>query len=139
MILETMDDIFDLIDKFESGGLCELELSIPRQIKIKMAKGARDNPQAAAKTEIKTERAEENPGKTITAPLVGTFYSAPSPDSEPYVTIGSKVSKGMTVCVIEAMKTMNEIDSGDTYGEIAEILAENGGPVEYGQVLFRLK
>jgi len=136
MILETKEDIFDLIDKFESGGLSELELSVPRHIKIKMKKGARDTERApAAKTEIITERAAS---QTITAPLVGTFYSAPSPDSEPYVAVGDMVGKGTIVCVIEAMKTMNEIESGAD-GEIAEILVRNGEPVEYGQPLFKLK
>jgi len=134
--LESKQDIFDLIDKFESSGLYELELSVPKHIKIKMTKGAQDTPQApAAKPAAKTFEAGE---KTITAPLVGTFYSAPSPDSEPYVTIGGKVSKGMVVCVIEAMKTMNEIES-DMDGEIAEVLVQNASPVEYGQPLFRLK
>jgi len=136
MILDNKHDIFDLMDKFENSGLYELELSVPRHIKIKMTKGPRDSLHAAdVKTEAKAFEAAE---KTITAPLVGTFYSAPSPDSEPYVTIGGRVSKGMTVCVIEAMKTMNEIES-ETDGEITEILAQNGGPVEYGQVLFKLK
>ena len=128
-----------MIDKFESGSLCELELSVPRHIKIKLTKGARDNSQAAAiETGIKIEQAAEKAEKTIIAPLVGTFYSAPSPDSEPYVAVGSKVSKGMIVCVIEAMKTMNEIESGAD-GEITEILVRNGDPVEYGQPLFKLK
>ena len=77
-------------------------------------------------------------GNVIKSPLVGTFYSSPSPDSEPYVKIGDKISKGMAVCVIEAMKTMNEIES-DTDGEIAEILLNDGSPVEYGQILFRLR
>jgi len=136
MILETKDDIFDLIDKFESTGLYELELSVPRHVKIKLTKGARDIERApAAKTEIITERAAS---QTITAPLVGTFYSAPSPDSEPYVTLGSSVGRGMIVCVIEAMKTMNEIES-EADGEIAEILVRSGDPVEYGQPLFKLK
>jgi len=76
--------------------------------------------------------------KAITAPLVGTFYSSPSPDSEAYVKVGDKITKGMIICIIEAMKTMNEIEC-ETDGEIAEILAKNGSPVEYGQPLFRLK
>ena len=136
MILENKSDIFDLIDKFESSGLQKLELSVPRHIKIKMTKPAYGLPQAAAvPTAAVIEQAAE---KTITAPLVGTFYSAPSPDSEPYVTVGAKVSKGMTVCIIEAMKTMNEIESG-TDGEITEIMVSSGGPVEYGQLLFKLK
>ncbi|MCX8082982.1 MAG: acetyl-CoA carboxylase biotin carboxyl carrier protein [bacterium] len=71
----------------------------------------------------------------IKAPLVGTFYRAPSPESPPFVDIGSPVKKGDTLCIIEAMKVMNEIKS-DYDGTIKEILIENAKPVEYGQVLF---
>ncbi|MCL2771860.1 MAG: acetyl-CoA carboxylase biotin carboxyl carrier protein [Oscillospiraceae bacterium] len=74
----------------------------------------------------------------IKAPLIGTFYASPSPDSEAYVKVGDKVEKGMVLCIIEAMKIMNEIES-ETNGEIAEILAKTGDVVEYGQPLFRLK
>ncbi|MBI4552929.1 MAG: acetyl-CoA carboxylase biotin carboxyl carrier protein [Candidatus Latescibacteria bacterium] len=71
----------------------------------------------------------------ITAPMVGTFYLAPAPDADPYVKENDIVVAGQTVCIIEAMKLMNEIPS-ETKGRIAEILAENGQPVEYGQPLF---
>ena len=74
----------------------------------------------------------------ITSPMVGTFYSGPSPDSPPYVTVGQEVSEDTVVCLMEAMKVMNEIKA-ETRGVIAEIVAENGKPVQYGQVLFRLK
>ena len=74
----------------------------------------------------------------ITSPMVGTFYSAPSPDSPPYVTVGQEVSEDTVVCLMEAMKVMNEIKA-EIRGVIAEIVAENGKPVQYGQVLFRLK
>ena len=80
----------------------------------------------------------ENSGRTINAPLIGTFYSSPSPDAEPYVKVGDKIIKGATVCVIEAMKIMNEIES-ETDGEIAEILVNNGDVVEFGEPLFRVK
>ncbi|HHY46465.1 MAG TPA: acetyl-CoA carboxylase biotin carboxyl carrier protein [Firmicutes bacterium] len=72
---------------------------------------------------------------TITAPMVGTFYRAPSPDAPPYVEIGSIVEPGQPVCIIEAMKIMNEILS-EVRGRVVEILVENAQPVEYGQVLF---
>jgi acetyl-CoA carboxylase biotin carboxyl carrier protein len=72
------------------------------------------------------------------SPLVGTFYSAPSPDSEPYVDVGSSVDPATVVCIIEAMKVMNEIKA-ETSGTIVEILVKNGQAVEYGQVLFKLK
>ena len=74
----------------------------------------------------------------ITSPMVGTFYSAPSPDSPAYVTVGQDVSEDTVVCLMEAMKVMNEIKA-EVRGVIAEIVAENGKPVQYGQVLFRLK
>ncbi len=74
----------------------------------------------------------------IKSPLVGTFYATPSPDSEPYVELGSQVASQTVVCVIEAMKVMNEIKA-ETTGTIAEILVTNGQAVEFGQVLFRVK
>lgn len=72
---------------------------------------------------------------TIEAPMVGTFYRAPAPDAEPYVDVGSVVEIGQPLCIIEAMKLMNEIES-EVRGRIVEILAENAQPVEYGQPLF---
>ena len=74
----------------------------------------------------------------ITSPMVGTFYSAPSPESPPYVTIGQEVTEDTVVCLIEAMKVMNEIKA-EIRGVIAEVVAENGKPVQYGQVLFTVK
>lgn len=70
----------------------------------------------------------------ITAPMVGTFYAAPSPDSPPFVAVGQSISKGQTVCIIEAMKMMNELES-EVSGKVARILVENAQPVEFGQVL----
>jgi acetyl-CoA carboxylase biotin carboxyl carrier protein len=74
----------------------------------------------------------------VTSPLVGTFYATPSPDSEAYVEVGSAVTPQTVVCIIEAMKVMNEIKA-ETSGKIAEILVTNGEAVEFGQVLFRIK
>lgn len=152
---ESKQDIFDLIDKFDKSNLFDLEISMPppqpQYIKIKMMKLSQEHPDGPAvkvtvensesfdlKKDIKNINSNSSGAKIITAPLVGTFYSSPSPDSEPYVKIGDKVSKGMTVCIIEAMKVMNEIES-EADGEIVEILVENNNPVEYGQPLFRLK
>ena len=70
--------------------------------------------------------------------MVGTFYSAPSPDSPAFVSVGDTVSKGQVLCIVEAMKLMNEIES-DVAGTIREILVENAGPVQFGQVLFRVE
>ena len=74
----------------------------------------------------------------VTAPMVGTFYRAPGPEEPPFVEIGSRISVGQAVCILEAMKLMNELESEVT-GEVVEILVENGTPVEFGQVLMRLK
>ena len=74
----------------------------------------------------------------VTAPMVGTFYRAPGPEEPPFVEIGSRISVGQAVCILEAMKLMNELES-EVSGEVIEILVENGTPVEFGQVLMRLK
>ena len=74
----------------------------------------------------------------ITSPMVGTFYRAAAPDEDPFVEVGSNVKVGQTICILEAMKLMNEIES-EFNAEIVEILVENGTPVEFGQVLMRVK
>ena len=73
----------------------------------------------------------------VPSPMVGTFYAAPAPDAPPYVDVGSRVGDGDTLCIIEAMKLMNELEAEIT-GTIAEVCVENAEPVEYGQVLFRV-
>ncbi|MBI1942273.1 MAG: acetyl-CoA carboxylase biotin carboxyl carrier protein [Betaproteobacteria bacterium] len=81
------------------------------------------------------EPAPGEEGHTVKSPMVGTFYRAPSPEAKPFVTVGEQVKEGQTLCVIEAMKLMNEIES-DASGLVKAILVENGQPVEYGQALF---
>jgi acetyl-CoA carboxylase biotin carboxyl carrier protein len=76
--------------------------------------------------------------KEIVSPMVGTFYRAPSPDSAPYVRVGHEITEDTVVCIIEAMKVMNEIKA-EVSGSILEILVENGTPVQFGQSLFRVK
>ena len=71
----------------------------------------------------------------VASPMVGTFYRAPAPDAPPYVDVGARVGKGSVLCIIEAMKLMNELES-EVGGTVAKIMVENGQPVEYGQVLF---
>ena len=73
-------------------------------------------------------------GKAITSPMVGTFYAAPSPDAEPFVEVGKTISEGDVVCIVEAMKLMNEIKS-ECSGKVTQICVSNGDPVEFGQVL----
>jgi acetyl-CoA carboxylase biotin carboxyl carrier protein len=74
----------------------------------------------------------------ITSPMVGTFYRAPSPGADPFTDVGSRIAPGETLCIIEAMKLMNELEA-EIEGTVREILVENGEPVEYGQVLFRVE
>jgi acetyl-CoA carboxylase biotin carboxyl carrier protein len=74
----------------------------------------------------------------IKSPIVGTYYSAPSPEAESFITVGARVESGQVLCIIEAMKLMNEIES-DVAGEVVQILVENGHPVEYGEPLFGIR
>ncbi|HUF67804.1 MAG TPA: acetyl-CoA carboxylase biotin carboxyl carrier protein [Longimicrobiales bacterium] len=88
-----------------------------------------------------TDRVPEKAGPELSevkSPMVGTFYRAPAPEAPPYVETGSIVSKGQTLCVLEAMKLMNELEC-EVDGVVREILVENADPVEYGQVLFRIE
>jgi len=91
-----------------------------------------------AKDEKAPQSDEESGCTLVKSPIVGVFYSAPSPQAEPYVQVGSKIKKGDTLCIIEAMKLLNEINA-DQDGEIAEVCVENGQVVEYGQTLFKLR
>lgn len=88
----------------------------------------------------KTQEQEEETQRliTVTSPIVGTFYRAPSPDAPPFVDAGSRVKKGQVICVIEAMKLMNEIES-EVDGVVVRALVENGQPVEYGEPLFLIE
>jgi acetyl-CoA carboxylase biotin carboxyl carrier protein len=79
--------------------------------------------------------ADHAPDSVVTAPMVGTFYAGPSPGAKPFVEIGSEVKPGDVLCIIEAMKMMNQIES-DKAGRVASVLVKNGDPVEFGQTLF---
>jgi acetyl-CoA carboxylase biotin carboxyl carrier protein len=95
--------------------------------------------ESAAAPAAKAEAAgAEKPGLVVTSPFVGTFYRTPAPDQPPFVELGSVVKKGQVLCIVEAMKLMNEIES-ETAGRISEVLVENGQPVEFGQALFRVE
>ncbi len=85
-----------------------------------------------AEDTVKTENSSK--GTPIISPMVGTFYTSPSPDAKPFVTVGQTINKGDKVCIIEAMKLMNEIEA-EVSGKIAEICVQDGDPVEFGQVL----
>lgn len=102
---------------------------------LDIAKTIKANEEGVKSHYITEIQKEEEILHTIASPLVGTFYRAPSPDSPPFVEVGTKVEKGQVLCIIEAMKIMNEIES-DVSGVIKKILVENGQPVEYGEPLF---
>ena len=96
-------------------------------------------PQRSAGTEAPTEATPKTNGlHAVRSPLVGTFYRAPAPGEESYVEVGDTVKAGQVLCIVEAMKMMNEIVA-DVSGEVVEVLAENSGGVEYDQPLFRLR
>ena len=97
-------------------------------------------PTEAEKAEAKKKEDEESEAglHIITSPIVGTFYRSPNPESEAFVNVGDRISKGKVLCIIEAMKLMNEIES-DIDGVIARIYPSNGQPVEYGEKLFAVK
>jgi|SRR5690625_413831 len=94
--------------------------------------------QAVATSEQEDQKTTKQYDHEIVSPMVGTFYEAPSPESEPYVRVGSEVNENTIVCIVEAMKLFNEIEA-EINGEIVEILVKDGELVEYGQPLFRVK
>ena len=93
---------------------------------------------AAAPGAPAAEEKPAAPGVIVTSPFVGTFYRAPSPEAPPFVELGQQVKKGQTLCIVEAMKLMNEIEA-EVAGRVAEIFVENGQPVEFGEPLFRIE
>lgn len=146
------EDILKIIEIFEKSNLTELEIKIDEpKFKIKLSKNNQiqgqfiqvpqiQNFQPIQKEEVIKEIKEEKKENThiIKSPLVGTFYRAPSPGAEPFVKEGDFVKKGQVLCIVEAMKVMNEIES-DVDGVVERILVENGKPVEYGQELFIIR
>jgi acetyl-CoA carboxylase biotin carboxyl carrier protein len=98
-----------------------------------------ESPGALAAAPAVEDAAEAGPPlHELRSPIVGTFYRAPGPEAAPFVEVGSEVKKGQVICIVEAMKVMNEIES-EIDGEVLEILVANAHPVEYGEVLFRLR
>ena len=138
----NLEFLKEIIQIMKDEGLNEISIE-QNDIKIHVKR-------ASAQSSIVTQGAAvltERPAKTenmaaglavIPAPMVGTFYRAPSPDVEPYVNVGDKIKAGQVICVIDAMKLMNEI-TADLNGEIVEILVEDGQPVEYDQPIFRVR
>ena len=153
----TIDEIRQLVQLVQESAVAELEVTRgddtiriirehPKQAAVMSA--AMPPPAAAAQptpgaapSAVPQEGGAEAPKSNlheIPSPMVGTFYRAPSPDSPPYVEVGDRVEEGQVVCIVEAMKLMNEI-SVDRAGVVEEILVENAQPVEFGQVMFRIK
>lgn len=93
--------------------------------------------EGAAAAEEPVKAPAKSAGTEVKSPMVGTFYGAPEPGAKPYVSVGSRVSKGQILCIIEAMKIMNEIEA-EVSGVIREVAVEDASPVEFGQVLFRV-
>jgi acetyl-CoA carboxylase biotin carboxyl carrier protein len=145
-----------LIDLVQESGIGELEITEGEE-RVRIARGGQVSvapaagppaaaqaaapgaqPAAAAPVASAAAPTEPTPGEaghTVKSPMVGTFYRAPSPEAKPFVAVGDTVKEGQTLCVIEAMKLMNEIEA-DAAGLVKAILVENGQPVEYGQALF---
>lgn len=134
-IAETMrENGLTLVELTEGGNTLHLERE-PACAEFLPVQTAAQPPIAAQAAPTPTK---ECGGIEVKSPIVGVFYASPSPDSEPYVQVGSHVKKGDTLCIIEAMKLLNEI-SAECDGEITEICAASGQVVEYAQVLFRIK
>lgn len=148
----NLKEIKELIDLIENSQVDEFEIE-KAGVRIRIKKGRKGQvldsapsaqvPSSSALSKQEDPRAresskanEENKGKiTVRAPVVGTFFRALAPGSPPYVEVATEVKKGQVLCLIEAMKLMNEIEA-EIEGQIAAILVENGQPVEYGQPLF---
>ena len=135
------EKIKQLIIDMGNSKLTSIDLEFPDGVKIKMEKNSSVAAMPVVQQVVVEEKAEnteqKEEGNIIKSPMVGTFYSKSSPTGNPYVEVGSDVKKGTVLCIIEAMKLMNEIES-EFNGKIAEILVEDGTPVEYGQPLFRI-
>lgn len=139
----------ELIDLLKRNQLTELELERDGvRIRVRHEVGGRTITTSVSESAPTTAASAAQPAAqaaapavdtagmvTITSPIVGTFYRSPSPDADPYVEEGDDVKKGQVLCIVEAMKLMNEIES-EVDGRIAKILAESTKPVEYGQALF---
>ena len=140
-----------LIDLVQESGIGEIEITEGEE-KVRISRhSAAPGPMLMAAPTMQTAMVGGAPaappppaapaqptGHTLKSPMVGTFYRAPSPGAPPFVEVGQAVSKGQTLCIIEAMKLLNEIES-DAGGTVKAILVENGQPVEYGQPLFLIE
>ena len=138
-LINTVSDSTLTGFKYEENGV-KIQLT-KKEGKVKVIAAPEGTPSepspATAPKEMFVEAKADQPGNMVKSPLVGTFYTAPAEDADPFVKVGDTVKKGQILAIVEAMKLMNEIES-DFEGKIAEVLVENGQPVEYGQPLFRI-
>ena len=146
-----LKDIKAIIDLMKKNDLSVFELE-KDGFRLKLQKGVGDQPIISAPATVlpspttavpngqpaAASRSVETALKDIVSPMVGTFYRGGSPDAPPFVDVGKTVTEDTVVCIIEAMKVMNEIKA-ETSGVIAEVVAESGKPVQFGQVLFRVR
>lgn len=139
------EKIKQLIEEMGNSKLTEVDIEFPDGTKISMKKdkiqetvvqAVQDTPIMIPNTTIEVQK--EKKGNIIKSPMVGTFYLKPSPAAEPYIEIGKDVKKGDVLCIIEAMKLMNEIEAEYT-GKVTEILVKDGEAVEYGTPLLRIE
>lgn len=140
------EKIKQLIEEMGNSKLTEVDIEFPDGTKISMKKDKMQEKiiqntsiveNDTIENQIKEDKNEKK-GNIIKSPMVGTFYLKPSPTAEPYIEIGKEVKKGDVLCIIEAMKLMNEIESEYT-GKVTEILVKDGETVEYGTPLFRIE
>ncbi len=144
-----LKDIKDMINLMNDNGLTELEVekeglrirlkkgsggNVERVVEYAVPQGAEQHPQQSA-APAKPAEAPKKSGAEIKSPMVGTFYRAASPEAPAYINVGDMVEPGQVICIIEAMKLMNEIKS-EVKGRVTEIQADNAEPVEFGQTLF---
>lgn len=143
MNLEYIDQLIEKMDKASLTELSykdkDIDISLKRepQITTQVAQPVSNTEVTPVEKEA-INNTEVPEGKTIKAPMVGTFYQSPSPEADPYIQVGDKVENDSIVCILEAMKLFNEIEA-EVSGEIVEILVEDGEMVEYNQPLFRVK
>lgn len=142
----NLEQVDSLIEKMERASLTEIsykDKDVDIKLKRELAPAVTQVPQAVtqAASQAQAPAAEAEPrdeGIVVRAPMVGTFYKAPSPEAEAYLKVGDKVSSTSVVCILEAMKLFNEIQA-EVSGEVTEILVDDGDMVEYNQPLFRLR
>jgi acetyl-CoA carboxylase biotin carboxyl carrier protein len=132
------EQIIQLIDKVSQSNLTSFECEMDN-IKLSMECDAEKVVTQLPVSVVETvPQKKEIEGKLVKSPLVGTFYTAPAEDADPFVSVGDVVKKGQVLAIVEAMKLMNEIES-ELDGTVVEVLVENGEPVEYGQPLFKIQ